>query len=109
MQLCPLEPSQPHLSGCRRGNATLTAYLNAVDAGGINAGEYLFLRISYDVNPIPGGNNFYSVLTDNAGGTNEKPLLTLTAEAIPEPSVYALLATCGIALLFRRWKTPSKL
>jgi hypothetical protein len=43
-----------------------------------NAGKYVILRISYDADPIPDGNNAYMVLTTGATGDNETPSLTYT-------------------------------
>jgi hypothetical protein len=89
------------------GDAALTAFLNTAEAGGTNAGDYVFLRISYDLSTIPGGNNAYAILTEDAGGANEKPLLSITeaeAPAVPEPSSWMLFASglLGLFALTRR-------
>jgi hypothetical protein len=86
------------------GQAGLVAFLNAAENGGANAGKYVYLRISYDAATIPAGNNFYAVLTDDAGGTYEKPILTVTEGSqslpvsVPEPSSYAMISA-GLVLL----------
>lgn len=81
------------------GDIALVNYLNAQYTAGAVGGDYVFLRLSYAVNPpIPGGNSAYEVLTENAGGANEKPLLTFETAVIPEPSS-ALLLLGGLTVL----------
>ena len=96
----------PFITTSTDANNALVSFLNAADINNSAAGQYLFLRVSYDVDPIPGGNNAYSLLTEDAGGTNEKPILTLTsgtAAVVPEPSTLALLSLAGMgAVFFRR-------
>ncbi len=59
------------------GDVALTKYFNDAAQPG-SAGKYLFLRISYDVDPIPSGNSAYIILTSGANGDNEPPLLSYT-------------------------------
>jgi len=66
------------------GDAALTKYFNDAYANGAHAGKYVFLRVSYDVDPIPPGNNAYQVLTSAAGGDNEPPLITYTTGPAPK-------------------------
>ncbi len=83
------------------GDAALATFLNNAEAGGANAGDYVFLRVSYDASTIPAGNNAYALLTEDAGGANEKPLLTITegiAAIVPEPSTWMLLIGSLICL-----------
>ncbi|HEV7300887.1 MAG TPA: PEP-CTERM sorting domain-containing protein [Tepidisphaeraceae bacterium] len=86
------------------GDAGLVAYLNSAYAGGANAGQYAFLRVNYTLDPIPGGNNAYELLTANAGRGFEKPLLTLTtsATAVPEPASLAIVGLAALTGLTRR-------
>jgi hypothetical protein len=95
------------------GDAALVTFLNDAEDGGANAGDYVFLRLSYDATTIPTGNNAYEVLTEDAGGTYEKPLLTI-AEApsltsTPEPTSWALLTAglLSLGVLGRRLRTDS--
>lgn len=68
----------PFVETSAEGDAALTKYFNDFGAKDGMAGKYLFLRISYDVDTIPDGNNAYMVLTTGADGDNETPLLTYT-------------------------------
>lgn len=88
--------------------ASFADYLNTVDPDNSAAGKYVFFRLSYDVDPpTPAGNNFYSVLTANAGGFNdEQPILNLTSGAttVPEPSTFVMVGLAlGAMPLLRRW------
>jgi hypothetical protein len=96
----------PFITTSVPADAALVAFLNAAEGvNGANAGDYVYLRVSYDALTIPGGNNAYSLLTDDAGGANEKPILSLTTGAAPlaapEPSTYVLMAGGLAVLLFQ--------
>ena len=90
------------------GELALTAYLNAAYDGGAHAGDYVFLRVSYDVNqPTPNGNNAYELLTADAGGSLERPQINFTyglaptpPAGVPEPSSYMMLGMGVGVLLF---------
>ncbi len=96
----------PFVTTSTQGAASLVSYLNTVDPNGSNAGQWVVFRLSYTVSPIPNGNDAYTVLTEDAGGTNEKPLLSLTSgvgATVPEPGTYALVALgFGGLILARR-------
>ena len=49
-------------------------------AKGATTGKYLILRINYDLDPIPVGNNAYTLLTTGASGDNEPPIISYTLE-----------------------------
>jgi hypothetical protein len=68
----------PFVETSAEGDAALTKVLNDVCSKPGNTGKYLILRISYDVDPIPTGNNAYSLLTTGASGDNEPPIFTYT-------------------------------
>jgi hypothetical protein len=70
------------------GDANLKLWLNARYNNGANAGQYVFIRLSADVNP--GGDLRFEVLTQNAGGATEKPLITYTAAAYVPPDIGVL-------------------
>lgn len=87
------------------GNAALTAYLNAQYAGGAGAGTYVFLRLSPHLDTVPPGWNAYAVLTQDAGGAQEKPLLSYTTAPVPEPTALAgLVLSAGLLIRRRRTK-----
>jgi hypothetical protein len=65
-------------------DAVLTKYFNDLCAAGGTAGKFIFLRISYDLDPIPNGNNAYNILTTGADGDNEPPIITYTLTS-PSP------------------------
>ena len=67
----------PFIETSTEGDAALVKYFNDSAQPG-TAGKYLFLRISYDVDPIPPGNNAYIILTSAADGDEEAPILTYT-------------------------------
>ena len=60
------------------GDKALAKFLDDAFSKPQNAGKYVILRISYDADPIPAGNNAYMVLTTGATGDNETPSLTYT-------------------------------
>jgi PEP-CTERM motif len=68
----------PFIDTSLAGDAALANFLNAAYANGANAGKYVFFRVSYELDPIPAGFNSYNLLTADAGGANEKPLLSYT-------------------------------
>ena len=81
------------------GDVALTDWLNAVYAGGANAGKYAFLRLNPDgvEGTLPWSG--YQVMTALAGGADEKPALTFAIA--PEPATLGLFAL-GFGLLLRR-------
>ena len=92
----------PFIDTTVSGDAGLVSFLNTAYDGGANAGEYVFLRVSYDQDPVVAGNNSYTLLTDEAGGANEKPLFSYTAGVVPEPCSFGLMAVGAVGLLARR-------
>ncbi|HEY0257964.1 MAG TPA: hypothetical protein VGC39_11015 [Candidatus Methylacidiphilales bacterium] len=68
----------PFVETSAAGDAALAKYFNDACAKPENAGKYVFLRISYDADPIPAGNNAYMLLTTGATGDNEPPVVTYT-------------------------------
>jgi len=68
----------PFLETNADGDKALAKFLDDAFSKPGNAGKYVILRISYGVDPIPDGNNGYSVLTTGATGDNEAPVLTYT-------------------------------
>jgi len=68
----------PYVETSADGDIALAKYLNDLCSKPGSAGKIVFLRISYDIDPIPDGNNAYMLLTSGAGGENETPLITYT-------------------------------
>jgi hypothetical protein len=68
----------PFVETSADGDAALAKYLNDAIAIPANTGKFVFLRVSYDVDPIPTGNNAYMLLTSGASGDNEPPIFTYT-------------------------------
>ena len=68
----------PFVETSAAGDAALTKYLNDALATPGNAGKFVFLRVSYDIDTIPTGNNAYMLLTGGANGDNEPPIFTYT-------------------------------
>jgi hypothetical protein len=68
----------PFVETSADGDSALAKYLNDASAIPANAGKFVFLRVSYDVDPIPPGNNAYMLLTSGASGDNEPPIFTYT-------------------------------
>ena len=60
------------------GDAAFLKYLNDLYATPGNAGKYVILRISYDSDPIPDGNNAYDMVTTGADGDEEIPTFIYT-------------------------------
>jgi hypothetical protein len=68
----------PFVETSADGDAALAKAVTDACAKPENAGKFLFLRVSYALDPIPTGNNAYMLLTTGAGGDNEPPLITYT-------------------------------
>ena len=68
----------PFVETSADGDIALAKYFTDLCSKPGNAGKYIFLRVSYDLDPIPAGNNAYIMLTSGAGGDNEPPLITYT-------------------------------
>jgi len=74
----------PFVETSAEGDAALAKYLNDASATPGNAGKYIFLRVSYAIDPIPAGNNAYMLLTGGADGDNEPPIITYTLGPAPK-------------------------
>jgi hypothetical protein len=74
----------PFVETSADGDAALAKYLNDACAQPGNAGKYIFLRVSYDMDTIPTGNNAYMLLTGEASGDNEPPIFTYTLAPAPK-------------------------
>ena len=88
--------NQDPINSSLAGATALANYLNTVDANNAAAGEYLTLRINYDI--VPTTWEGFGLLTAGAGGSNEQPTLTLNYTSIPEPPSYALLGFGGLGV-----------
>jgi hypothetical protein len=74
----------PFVETSSDGDAALTKCLNDACATPGNTGKYLILRVSYDMDTIPPGNNAYMLLTGGASGDNEPPIFTYTLGSAPK-------------------------
>ncbi len=68
----------PFIETNKDADKALAKFLDDAFSKPENRGKYVILRISYDVDPVPAGNNAYMVLTTGATGDNEPPSLTYT-------------------------------
>ncbi len=72
----------PFVETSSDADVALAKFLNDAYAKGAKAGQYVILRISYDADPIPSGNNGYQLLTTGATGDEEPPIFTYTVEPV---------------------------
>jgi hypothetical protein len=77
-------------------NATLASYLNDQYAGGLGIGQYVFLRLNPDVDPLPNEDTGMDVAFGNA--PTGIPLLNVTFA--PEPGI--AVGTLSLMLLTNR-------
>ena len=68
----------PFVETTNEADIAFAKYLNDLYAKGGAAGKYLILRISYDVSPIPSGNNAYQLMTSGAKVDQERPTFIYT-------------------------------
>jgi len=95
-----VDPNNGFVTTSTDGGTALANFLNTAYANGANAGKYVFLRLSPEA--VSNGNNYYSVLTQDAGGSNEKPIINYTVGLVPEPASIAALGLVGLVGLRRR-------
>ncbi|MDF1710851.1 MAG: PEP-CTERM sorting domain-containing protein [Akkermansiaceae bacterium] len=76
-------------------------WLNTKYADGANAGDYVFIRVDAE-GTTSGAAAYFIASADNT--TLQKPTLTYTVTAIPEPSALALLGLSCLVLTRRRRK-----
>jgi hypothetical protein len=77
------------------GDTALTDWLNLQYNSGTNAGKFVFLRVNPDATP-GAGVNYYNVLSQNAGGATERPLITYT-EAVYDPPPPPEIGVIGLS------------
>ena len=65
------------------GDTNLLNFLNAAYAGGANAGNYVFLRLSYGGDNYVSVNDGYEITVREAGLQGEWPVLTVTTNQLP--------------------------
>jgi hypothetical protein len=81
------------------GSANLVSYLNGQYAGGLGAGQYVFLRAVPDTTTVTQFTGYNFAAADNSTAA-ARPTLTYTA--VPEPSTAVALAGLTAAGLLRR-------
>lgn len=82
------------------GDANLLAFLNDSYADGANAGQYVFLRLSYAGATFATGFDAYLITAREAGQEGEWPVINFTA--VPEPATAAALASLMVLAGRRR-------
>lgn len=83
------------------GSTALTSWLNTQYDDGANAGDYVFLRISYNQAATPGANERFRIQPFE--NNDSDPVATITYDVIPEPSSAALFGLSALlGLLARR-------
>lgn len=79
-------------------SSDISSWLNAEYAGGLNAGDYVYLRLSAEVAPSQ-----MDVLTAESGNT---PIINYTIETVPEPTTIAMVSGgLGLLVVLRRRKS----
>ena len=88
------------------GDAALASYLQGFyDVNpDYSGGDYVFLRLNHDL-PDPASARFIQVTTGESG---TPPVLTLTVDAVPEPSACALLGIATLGVLGCGWRRKQK-
>jgi autotransporter-associated beta strand protein/T5SS/PEP-CTERM-associated repeat protein len=67
------------------GSAALLSYLNSAYNGGVGAGQFVFLRVSYSSNNFPSGWDAYNFTTRNAAQEGDAPVINFTSAVPPLP------------------------
>ena len=67
------------------GSAALLSYLNSAYNGGVGAGQFVFLRVSYSSNNFPSGWDAYNFTTRNAALEGDAPVINFTSAVPPLP------------------------
>lgn len=81
-------------------SAAFSAWINAQYAGGANAGQFAFLRLSPDlVNPPRSG---YFVISANNPEVASRPFLSYDFAPVPEPATTAMAGLAALGLMARR-------
>ena len=77
-------PAAPNNFTDASGDAALLSYLNDSYDGGANAGQYVFLRLSYAADDFATGWDAYKITSRNAGGgEGDWPVIMYTTDALP--------------------------
>ncbi len=91
-------PAEPNNFTSAAGDAALVSYLNTAYNGGLNAGNYVFLRLSYASDSMPTGWDAYKITTSNAGGgIGDFPVLSYTTNT--NERVWQTLGITGVERL----------
>ena len=67
------------------GSAALLSYLNSAYNGGVGAGQFVFLRVSYSSNNFPSSWDAYNFTTRNAALEGDAPVINFTSAVPPLP------------------------
>jgi len=80
-------PAEPNVFTNGPGDAALLSYLNSAYAGGVGAGDFVFLRLSYGADAFATSFDAFKITSRNAGGgEGDFPVIALTVDVIPGDS-----------------------
>ena len=83
------------------GDVALMEFLNDAYAGGANAGQFVFLRLSYASDTLASGWDAYKITVREAALPTDAPVITYDSSfsVVPEPSSIAMLGLLSAVVL----------
>lgn len=102
--LTPASPSgfvgAPNNNTNAAGDGNLLSFLNSSYAAGANAGDFVFLRLSYGSDTFASGWDAYKITVREAGLEGEWPVITYDSSvpSVPEPSSLVLIGLGAVMI-----------